>query len=103
MGSSLDLFALCLHEKFWTFKIFGMVQIFVDLIFDLQLVIENKFLSKITGYTVRSHEQFLILFFGNFVGRKLWRIVEHSPKSAFSIAVIRALDTKIKFAKMQNL
>ena len=31
---------------------FGMIQIFVDLIFDLQWVIENKILSKITGYTV---------------------------------------------------
>ena len=40
------------ETEFWAFKIFGMVQIFVDLIFDLQSVIENKILLKITGYTV---------------------------------------------------
>ena len=41
-----------MHEKILVFKIWGIVQIFVDFIFDLQSGIENKILSKITGYTV---------------------------------------------------
>ena len=41
VGSSLDLFACVCTRKFWVFKIFGMVQIFVDLIFERQSVIEN--------------------------------------------------------------
>ena len=40
-ASSLDLFACVCMRKFWVFKIFGMVQIFVDLIFERQSVIEN--------------------------------------------------------------
>ena len=39
---------------------------------------------------------------GNFGRRKRWRIVKHSPKCAFSVAVVyvsQALDAKIKFAK----
>ena len=41
VGCSLDLFACVCTRKFWVFKIFGMVQIFVDLIFERQSAIEN--------------------------------------------------------------
>ena len=38
--------------KFTVAFIFGMIQIIVDLIFELQSGIENKIQPKITGYTV---------------------------------------------------
>ena len=36
---------MCLHEKIFGLQNFGVVQIFVDLIFDLQSGIENKILA----------------------------------------------------------
>ena len=40
-----------------------MVQIFMDLIFDLHSVIENKILSKITGYTIHNSDTCTEKFF----------------------------------------